>query len=137
MAAETGWSLNPQLAKDTTPVGDLALCRVVAMNAAGFPWLILVPRRDGAVEISDLGDEAHRLMDEIVAVGAGLKSVVRCDKLNVGAIGNVVPQLHVHVIARRFDDPLWPKPIWGVPLAPADAAEFAGFVAAVRSRLGL
>ena len=98
--SETGWSLNPQLASDTAPVGDLALSRLLAINAADYPWLILVPRRAGVREIIDLGAEAARLMEEIAEVSRALKDVTKCDKLNVAAIGNVVPQLHVHIVAR-------------------------------------
>ena len=77
-------------------------------------------------------------MDEIVRVSAVLKSATGCDKINVGAIGNVVPQLHVHIVARRRDDPLWPKPIWGFgPPRPGDTAAFARFVATIRAGLGL
>jgi len=114
------FALHPQLAHDTTPVGDLALARVLLMNDANYPWLILVPRRAGAVEIADLPDDDQvLLMREIAQASRALKAVSACDKLNVAAIGNVVPQLHVHVVARRRDDLAWPKPVWGV--APAMA----------------
>ena len=136
--SETGWSLHPQLASDTAPVGDLALSRLLAINAADYPWLILVPRRAGVREIIDLGDEAARLMDEIAQVSRALKDVTKCDKLNVAAIGNVVPQLHVHIVARWTTDPLWPKPVWGAaPPRPGDAAAFARFIGSIRLKLGL
>ena len=135
--SESGWSLHPQLANDTTPVGDLALSRVLALNDADYPWLILVPRRAGISEIADLGDDGTSLMVEIAQVSRALKDVTRCDKINVAAIGNVVPQLHVHIVARREDDPLWPKPVWGVaPPRAGDAAAFERFVGAVRDKLG-
>src|ERR1700722_11357697 len=108
--SESGWSLHPQLRNDTAPVGDLTLSRLLAINDADYPWLVLVPRRAGASEIAALGDDAARLMAEIVQVSRLLKTVTRCDKLNIGAIGNVVPQLHVHVVARRTDDSLSAKP---------------------------
>ncbi len=130
------WSLHPQLEHDTAPVGDLALCRVVSINDADYPWLVLVPRRPGVAEIADLGGDARLLMDEIALVSRVLKQVTRCDKLNIAAIGNIVPQLHVHVVARRKDDPLWPKPVWGfAPPRPGDAAAFARFIAAIRDGL--
>jgi len=136
--SDTAWSLHPQLDNDTAPVGDLPLCCVTAMNDADYPWLILVPRRAGAVEISDLGAEAARLMDEILLVSGVLKNVTRCDKLNIAAIGNVVPQLHVHIVARRKDDPLWPKPVWGArPMQAGDPAAFTRFTASIKERLAL
>ncbi len=133
---ETGWSLHPQLAKDTVSVCDLALSRVLAMNDGEFPWLILVPRRAAAGDIIDLGDEQAQLMEELSLVSQALKTETRCDKLNVGAIGNVVPQLHIHIVARRKDDPLWPKPIWGsAPRCASDPAALDLFAAAIRRRV--
>jgi diadenosine tetraphosphate (Ap4A) HIT family hydrolase len=137
--AEPAWSLHPQLAHDTAPVGDLALARVLAMNDATYPWVILVPRRAGVVEIIDLDEaERGRLMAEIAEVSAALKQLTGCAKLNVAAIGNVVPQLHVHVVARRTDDPAWPKPVWGAtPARSYPAGELDVFVAALRRVLPL
>jgi diadenosine tetraphosphate (Ap4A) HIT family hydrolase len=133
-----GWSLHPQLDNDTAPVGDLALCRLLAIDDADYPWLVLVPRRANVTEITDLGDDASLLMAEIARVSRLLKDVTRCDKLNIAAIGNVVPQLHVHIVARRQDDPLWPKPVWGFGQPRAgDAAAFVRFIAAIRNGLGL
>ncbi|MGA2892909.1 MAG: HIT family protein [Xanthobacteraceae bacterium] len=132
------WSLHPQLENDTAPVGDLALSRVLSINDADYPWLILVPRRSGVTEIIDLGDDAAQLMTEVASASRVLKRLTQCDKLNIAAIGNVVPQLHVHIVARRRDDPLWPKPVWGFgPSRPGDAAAFARFIAAIRDGLGL
>jgi diadenosine tetraphosphate (Ap4A) HIT family hydrolase len=135
---ETGWSLHPRLRDDTVAIGDLTLSRVLAMKDADFPWLLLVPRRVGVGEIIDLGPEQSALMDEIAKVSRALKDETRCDKLNVAAIGNIVPQLHVHVVARRKNDPLWPHPVWGnaARRAAGDAA-MAGFVNAMRRRLDL
>jgi diadenosine tetraphosphate (Ap4A) HIT family hydrolase len=133
---ETGWLLHPQLAKDTVPVCDLALSRVLAMNDGEFPWLILVPRRAGVSDIIDLGQEQAQLMDELSLASRALKDETRCDKLNVGAIGNMVPQLHIHIVARRKDDPLWPKPVWGIaPRCASDPAALERFAAAIRQRL--
>jgi diadenosine tetraphosphate (Ap4A) HIT family hydrolase len=133
------WSLHPQLENDTAPVGDLALCRLLAINDADYPWLVLVPRRAGAVEIIDLSAaDAARLIEEIALASRVLKAITGCDKLNIAAIGNVVPQLHIHIIARWHTDPLWPKPVWGhmTPRA-GEAAEFATFVATVQDDFGL
>ena len=131
------WSLHPQLARDSVPVGDLALARVLAMNDANYPWLVLVPRVGGAVEIIDL-DEADRsgLMAEIAQVSAALKRLTRCDKLNVAAIGNIVPQLHVHVVARRTNDAAWPKPVWGAaPAQPYGDEAREKFIASIRNEV--
>ena len=127
-ASASAWLLHPQLAADTSPVCDLVLSRVLAMNAAEYPWLILVPRRAGVVEIFDLGDDARLLMTEIAMTSRALKEVTGCDKLNIAAIGNMVPQLHVHIVARRIGDPLWPKPVWGMAHPSGAAADFASFI---------
>jgi diadenosine tetraphosphate (Ap4A) HIT family hydrolase len=135
----TLWSLHPQLEQDTETIGDLILSRLLVSNDATCPWLLLVPRRLGASEITDLDAEDQRqLMTEIAVVSQALKTITACDKINVAAIGNMVPQLHVHVVARRRDDPAWPKPIWGAVASRAwDAAERELLVAAVRSKVGL
>jgi len=139
--ATTGpvWLLHPQLARDTAPVGDLALTRVLVMNDANYPWAILVPRRARIVEIIDLDAAARgELMAEIAQVATALKSLTRCDKLNIAAIGNVVPQLHVHVVGRWMGDPAWPQPVWGAaPAKPYAAGELDTFVAALRRALAL
>jgi diadenosine tetraphosphate (Ap4A) HIT family hydrolase len=94
------------------------------MNDANYPWLILVPRLPGVSEIIGLEENAQvQLTAEIARASAGLKALTIGDKLNVAALGNVVPQLHVHVIARRRDDAAWPKPVWGVrPAKPYEDA---------------
>jgi len=114
------WSLHPQLAQDTVPVGDMPLARVLLARDANYPWLILVPRLPGLVELIDLEENAQvQLLGEIAAAARALKTATKCDKLNIAALGNQVPQLHVHVIARRRTDAAWPQPVWGVkpPLA--------------------
>jgi diadenosine tetraphosphate (Ap4A) HIT family hydrolase len=114
------WSLNPQLAQDTVPVGDLPLARVLLANDANYPWLILVPRLPGLIELIDLEENAQvQLLGEIAITARVLKTITACDKLNIAALGNQVPQLHVHILARRRSDAAWPKPVWGVttPLA--------------------
>jgi diadenosine tetraphosphate (Ap4A) HIT family hydrolase len=129
------WSLHPQLARDTIAIGDLALSRLLVVN--DWPWLLLVPRRPGVSEIIDLDEvERAQLMTEISRVAHALKEVTACDKLNVAALGNVVPQLHVHVIARRSGDAGWPKPIWGVapPLAH-DPHELDRFISAIKGKV--
>ncbi len=132
-----GWSLHPQLERDTTLLGDMALSRVLIINDANYPWLLLVPRRPDIVEITDLNEvEQAQLMVEITRAGRALKEVTKCDKLNVAALGNAVPQLHVHLIARRKTDAAWPKPVWGqVPPLDHDPAELDRFMAAMRKTL--
>src|ERR1700754_2732166 len=98
-------SLHPQLAKDTINIGDLPLSRVLIINDANYPWLLLVPRRPNIVELIDLDDvEQAQLMTEVTRVARALRTVTNCVKLNIAALGNVVPQLHVHVIARFRSD---------------------------------
>jgi diadenosine tetraphosphate (Ap4A) HIT family hydrolase len=134
--SEIGWSLHPQLQDDTGLICDLILSRLLVMKDANFPWLILVPRRAGVSEIIDLGAEQSMLMDELALVSRALKDETRCDKLNVAAIGNVVPQLHVHIVARRKDDAAWPKPVWGaVPRRDYEADAMERFIAAIRHRV--
>jgi diadenosine tetraphosphate (Ap4A) HIT family hydrolase len=130
------WSLHSRLKDDTIDIGDLPLCKVLVIKDANYPWLLLVPRRE-AVEIIDLDDvEQAQLMTEVSRVARALKETTQCDKLNIAALGNVVPQLHVHVIARRTSDPAWPRPVWGVmpPLAH-DAAEVQNFISALRRKI--
>ncbi len=138
-ASAANWTLHPQLQKDTVDVGDLPLSRVLIIKDAHYPWLLLVPRREDVTEIIDLDEVAQaQLMAEIARVGRALKEVTKCDKLNVAALGNVVPQLHVHIIARRTSDAAWPRPVWGVmpPLAH-DPEELQLFISALRRKIWL
>ncbi len=133
------WALHPQLERDTLAVGDLPLCRVLIIRDANYPWLLLVPRRPEIVEILDLDEvEQAQLMVEITRVARALREITKCDKLNIAALGNVVPQLHVHIIARRRTDAAWPKPVWGAaePL-PFDPDALEDFRKAVRARVWL
>jgi len=139
IASPTAWSLHPQLEHDTAAVGDLPLSRLLLSNDANYPWLLLVPRRLAAREIIDLDEKDQvQLMIEIAFASRALKDLTACHKLNVAAIGNMVPQLHVHIVARRPDDPAWPKPVWGaVPARPYGAAERDRFIAALRRKIEL
>jgi diadenosine tetraphosphate (Ap4A) HIT family hydrolase len=139
MNADSEWSLDPQLARDTVPIGDLPLSRVLLMNDANYPWLILVPRQPGMVEIVDLaGADQAELMREINHVGCALKKLTACDKLNVAALGNTVRQLHVHVIARFAGDPAGARPVWGVvPGKPYDEAALSRFAREMQTALEL
>jgi diadenosine tetraphosphate (Ap4A) HIT family hydrolase len=108
------FALDPRLHADTRHVASLPLCEVLLMNDARYTWLILVPRRIGAVEILDLPITAQQeLWQEINQVATALRESVPCDKLNIGALGNIVRQLHVHVITRKEGDAAWPGPVWG------------------------
>ncbi|HVT26291.1 MAG TPA: HIT family protein [Rhizomicrobium sp.] len=116
------FKLHPRLEADTAFVTDLPLCRVLAMNDARYPWLILVPRRE-ATELHDLNARDRALLIEQIALtSAKLKSLTNAAKINVGALGNLVPQLHIHIVARNPGDAAWPGPVWGhgapIPYAP-------------------
>ena len=122
------FALHPQLADDTTPVIELALCEVRLMDDANHPWLVLVPRVPDLVEIIDLeAVQRAQLTTEIDVASRALKALFKPHKLNIAALGNLVPQLHVHVIARYTDDIAWPRPVWGAanarPYAPEDLIE--------------
>ena len=136
---ESAWVLHPQLAQDTVPVGDLPLARVLLANDANYPWLILVPRLPGLVELIDLEENAQiQLLGEIAAAARALKRITECDKLNIAALGNQVPQLHVHVIARRRNDAAWPKPVWGMkPALAYTESQRAMLLKSLRERLQL
>lgn len=114
----TDFTLAPRLQAETAAIGDLALCSVLLMDDSRFPWLILVPRRGGLSELTDLTPEdSATLMQEIRLAAGVMQTLSKPDKLNVAALGNMVAQLHVHVIGRFRSDPAWPSPIWGVGTA--------------------
>jgi diadenosine tetraphosphate (Ap4A) HIT family hydrolase len=114
----SAWQLHAQLAQDTHPIAHLGLSELRLMDDANHPWLILVPRVTDAVELIDL-DEAQQssLLGEIATASRALQALFKPHKLNVAALGNVVSQLHVHVIARFTDDIAWPRPVWGTATA--------------------
>ena len=119
------FELHAQLERDCSVVGDLPLCRVLLMNDNHYPWLILVPRRAGLRELYELEEpDLAAFWRESSALGRALMQHFRGDKLNVAALGNVVPQLHIHHIVRHHDDSAWPRPVWGaVPAQPYAEAE--------------
>lgn len=125
------FAIDPQIAADSMPVTELNLSQIRLMRDANYPWLLLLPRRARIFELVDL-DPADRitLMEEIAAASTALRETVRCEKLNVASFGNAVRQMHIHVIARTFDDPGWPKPVWGVAPARAYAPGAAEALAA-------
>ena len=120
------FQLDHRLEADTLPVGDLALSTVLLADDARFPWLVLVPRRAGASELTDLAEaDAAALMAEMRLATRVMMALARPDKVNVAALGNIVEQLHVHVVGRFLSDPAWPGPVWGhgTPIRyPAHAA---------------
>jgi diadenosine tetraphosphate (Ap4A) HIT family hydrolase len=136
MSSDATFQLDARLAADTHFVGELELSRVLLMNDARFPWLILVPRRAGLREIIELArDDQHLLLDEINAVAHVLHALHKPVKLNIAALGNMVAQLHVHVIARFTQDAAWPRPVWGVGTSQAYGASLDASLAGLRAAL--
>ncbi len=135
------FTLHPTLARDTVEVARLPLCRALLMNDRRFPWLILVPEREAVREIHELSPADRAvLIEEIARASEALDRLFHPDKLNVGALGNVVPQLHVHVVARTAGDPAWPGPVWGsgaaVPYSEDELEEVREKLAAELARSG-
>lgn len=131
------FELHPRLAADGLPVGELALCALLLNNDARFPWCILVPRIDGLRDFHDVpAARRDELFAEIERVSVALQAIGRADKMNVAALGNMVPQLHIHVIARRTDDAAWPTPVWNAPGA-VPYVDAQPRIAELRARLGL
>lgn len=135
---DTAWTLNARIAADTVPVGDLPLCRILLAKDANYPWLMLVPRRSGIFELMDYGaDDRRTLSAEIDAAARALKAITGCDKINIAALGNVVPDVHIHVIGRRHSDPAWPKPVWGaVPAIDYEPAACDRLIKTLQDALG-
>ncbi|QPI63495.1 HIT family protein [Vreelandella venusta] len=108
------FELDPRLEADTLPLTDLPLCRALLMNDARYPWVVLVPRRASVSEVFELSqDEQAQLWRETIALGAAMKEIFHGDKLNIATLGNVVSQLHMHLVVRYTDDACWPAPVWG------------------------
>jgi diadenosine tetraphosphate (Ap4A) HIT family hydrolase len=138
------FEIDPAFLATAEPVGDLALSHLRLQADARFPWIVLIPRIAGARELEDLaGGERDVLMEEILRAGTAVRAVAEAlgrpaTKLNVAQLGNVTPQLHVHVIARRADDAAWPAPVWGFGVAePYTPRALETALAAARMRLGL
>ena len=126
--SDSPFELDSRLIADTTLIKDLPLSSLRLMRDANYPWLILIPRRAGLTELTDLArDECIQVMDEIAVVSDALKAETNCLKLNVAAIGNMVRQLHIHIVARNEGDAAWPGPVWGKhpALAYAEGADRA------------
>ena len=130
------WHLHPQLAEDTHPVASWPLCELRLMDDTNHPWLILVPRVAEATELTDLNADAQQLLVREIDRAARALGVFRPHKLNVAALGNLVPQLHVHVIARYQDDIAWPRPVWGTAAAkPYPPETLVERIRALRARI--
>ena len=135
----TDFALHPRLAADCRPIGDLPLSRVLLLNDRRYPWVILVPRRADVGEIYQLSStDRSQLLDESCRVGELLIQEFDGDKLNIGALGNLVPQLHLHHVARHDDDPAWPGPVWGhSPAVPYQAEALDARLAELRTGLAI
>jgi len=108
------FQLHPQLAADCIPVGRWPLSLLLLLNDARYPWLLLVPRRNAVTETFELSEtDQQQLWQESARLSTFMKQAFHADKLNIGALGNLVPQLHLHHIARYRNDPAWPGPVWG------------------------
>ncbi|MFG1303772.1 HIT domain-containing protein [Xanthobacter autotrophicus] len=139
MSQHHAFRLDPRLEADGPAVGDLPLCHVRLVDDARFFWVVLVPRRAEMVEIIDLpfADRLH-LMEEIAVVSAAVKTSSDCAKLNVAALGNVVPQLHLHVVGRKPGDAAWPGPVFGVGVRePLSVSALDERLAALRTSLAI
>ncbi|MFN7098543.1 MAG: HIT domain-containing protein [Gammaproteobacteria bacterium] len=118
--------LNKQLKQDSFALADLELCELRLFNNANYPWLLLIPKLNNISEIFELTDaDRQQLFAEINAIAARLKHTTQCDKINIATLGNIVSQLHIHVIARFNHDAAWPKPVWGAASLPYADAEHA------------
>jgi diadenosine tetraphosphate (Ap4A) HIT family hydrolase len=133
----TDFTLHERLAADTVEIERWPLSLVLLMNARQWPWLILVPQRPGLRDLHDVPTADHtRLMTEITLASQMLQRLFGPDKINVAALGNVVPQLHIHVIARHTTDPAWPRPVWsGDPPARYDPVTLAARIDQLRKAL--
>lgn len=129
------FELDSRLEQDTVSLGDFPLCRLLLMNDRQYPWFILVPRREEVSELFQLdAADQQALWQETTSLAETLKDTFGADKMNIATLGNVVGQLHMHVIARRRDDAAWPAPVWGkLPADPYTQEQ----IAAIRQKLEL
>jgi diadenosine tetraphosphate (Ap4A) HIT family hydrolase len=129
--------LDPRLLQDTLPIGDFPLCTLLLSNDSNYPWFILVPKRADISEVFQLSEtEQMQLWKETITLSAVLDRTFQADKMNVAALGNVVNQLHMHVIVRRVGDAAWPAPVWGKhPAKPYTPEDVARITAQLKSEL--
>lgn len=130
--------LHPQIQQDAIELCDLALCRVLLMNDARFPWIVLVPRQPGCRELTDLNpDQRAQLIEELALAEHAMQAIFDPEKLNLAMLGNQVPQLHAHVVARFSSDPAWPDTVWNKGAAePYRAGQVHATLLALRAALG-
>jgi diadenosine tetraphosphate (Ap4A) HIT family hydrolase len=133
----TQFLLHPQLAADTTFIGEFPLCQVLLASDGNFPWLILVPKINDITEFHQLNDEQQaQFLIESNTVSRLLKDGLSADKINIAALGNMVPQLHIHHVARFKEDACWPKPIWGqIPAISRTPQQAAQLITIISTRL--
>jgi diadenosine tetraphosphate (Ap4A) HIT family hydrolase len=133
------FELHPRLAADTYHIGELDFCRLLLMNDSRFPWCILVPRQTGLRELHQIPlQNQTELLSDINRVSLALASRHHVAKLNIGALGNLVPQLHIHVIGRHQQDAAWPAPVWGHGQAtPYEEEEASRLIEALRDACGI
>jgi diadenosine tetraphosphate (Ap4A) HIT family hydrolase len=130
------FELHERLVAASAPLGDAPLCRILLLNDRRFPWLLLVPKRDGIEEIVDLAkDDRIQLVEEIAQASRVLRALYRPYRLNVADIGNKAAQLHIHIVARQQDDALWPAVVWSNPYERYDEAGLAARVAELQTAL--
>lgn len=131
------FQLNSKLQADTFFIHNLKVSRLLLMNDANYPWLILVPQKPDLIELTDLSfADQTEVLREINLVGKILKENFGAEKLNIGALGNVVSQLHIHVIGRKKNDVTFPKPVWGnAPAKPYDEKEAQDLIKKIKSLL--
>jgi diadenosine tetraphosphate (Ap4A) HIT family hydrolase len=129
--------LDPRLLQDTLSIGDFPLCTLLLSNDSNYPWFILVPKRADISEVFQLSEtEQMQLWKETITLSAVLDRTFQADKMNVAALGNVVNQLHMHVIVRRVGDAAWPAPVWGKhPAKPYTPEDVARITAQLKSEL--
>lgn len=142
MTPDQDFRLHERLAADTVSLGRTSLCEIRLMNDKAWPWVLLVPALSGIREIYELNSEQrHQLLEESSVLSRGMMQVFEGDKMNVAALGNMVPQLHLHHIVRFEGDPAWPGPVWGKlppePYGEAGLAEIRKVLAPVLSELGV
>lgn len=131
------FTLHPRIDADSLFLTDWPLCQIRLQNVSSLPWLVMIPRRDNIREVFELSlTDQHQLISEISTLSERLSSLEKAHKMNIGALGNVVPQLHVHVIPRSTHDPAWPQPIWGnLPMTPYTPEEQSAMIARLSSIL--